>query len=98
MVTPKVTVTVTSALAGTILLSSINSQLGSIGYVIYVEYAFYAFFFLCLISMLAALTVERYRLAGRTSAVTVVQRMSQAIFLIGFLGTLIAAWQVYVRS
>jgi branched-chain amino acid transport system substrate-binding protein len=44
MATPKVTAVVTSAMSGTVLLPTINSQLGNIGYVIHVEYAFYAFF------------------------------------------------------
>lgn len=98
MATPKVTVIVTSVLAATVLLSSINAQLGGVGYVIYVEYAFYGFFFLCLMCMLAAFMIERYRLAGRTSAILVAERASRYSYVLVLAIMAIAVWLVYVRA
>jgi hypothetical protein len=57
LVKEKVTVAITAALSGAVLLTAINSQLGSIGYTIMVEYAFFVFFglsTLCIASVLAA--------------------------------------------
>jgi branched-chain amino acid transport system substrate-binding protein len=96
MSTPKVTVTVTAALSGTVLLSSINSQLGNIGYVIAVEYGFYAFFSLCLFCMVSSFLVERYRLLGRESSIVLVEGVSRTLFLLGLMGTIAAALLAYV--
>jgi branched-chain amino acid transport system substrate-binding protein len=60
----KITVAITGALSGPVLLSSINSQLGNVGYVIAVEYGFYIFFTLCLLCIVAVLAAERLRVAG----------------------------------
>jgi branched-chain amino acid transport system substrate-binding protein len=96
--TPKAGVAVTCALAGTVLLSSINAQLGNVGYVIAVEYAFYAFFALCLLCILALFLVEKYRLQGSNEAVVRVERGSRYLFLAGFVAIALAAWATYVRS
>jgi branched-chain amino acid transport system substrate-binding protein len=92
LVKEKVTVAITAALSGAVLLSSINSQLGNVGYVIAVEYGFYVFFTLCLLCIVAVLFAERLRGAGRTSAALAVERSSRYLFLLGFLGTGAAAW------
>ena len=98
MSTPRVTVLVTGALAGTVLLASINSQLGNIGYVISVEYGFYAYFFLCLLCLIAAFLIERYRAAARPGAVLLVERVSRHLFLLGLVSTIAAAWLAYIRA
>jgi hypothetical protein len=54
-----VTVKVTGALSGAVLLSSINSQLGGLGYTFAVEYLFYPFFVLCLLCIISFLMTER---------------------------------------
>jgi ABC-type branched-subunit amino acid transport system substrate-binding protein len=59
LVKETVMVVVTVALAGTVLLSSINSQLGDVGYILAAEYVFYFFFALCLFSMVAVAAAER---------------------------------------
>ena len=46
LVKEKITVAITAALSGAVLLSSINSQLGNVGYVIAIEYGFYIYFVL----------------------------------------------------
>jgi ABC-type branched-subunit amino acid transport system substrate-binding protein len=74
LVKEKVTVAITAALSGAVLLTSINSQLGSIGYIIAVEYGFYIFFGLCLLCIVAVLSAERFRAAGRASTAVTVER------------------------
>jgi branched-chain amino acid transport system substrate-binding protein len=74
LVKEKVTVAITGALSGAVLLTSINSQLGSIGYIIAVEYGFYIFFGLCLLCIVAVLAAERFRAAGRASTAVAVER------------------------
>lgn len=96
--TPKAGVAVTCALAGTVLLSSINSQLGNVGYVIAVEYGFYGFFALCLLCIVALFVIEHYRLNGQTNSVATVERMSRLIFLLGFSVILLAAVATYIKS
>jgi branched-chain amino acid transport system substrate-binding protein len=91
----KIAVAITAALSGAVLLSSINAQLGNVGYVIAVEYGFYIFFALCLVCIVTVLVGERYRLDGR--ATVMVDRIGRSVFLVGFLGTVLAAaiafWQ-----
>ena len=65
LVKEKITVAITGALSGAVLLSSINSQLGNVGYVIAIEYGFYMYFALCLLCIVAVLMAERLRVAGR---------------------------------
>jgi hypothetical protein len=96
--TPKAGVAVTCALAGTVLLSSINSQLGNVGYVIAVEYGFYGFFALCLLCIVAIFVIEKYRLAGNPTSVATVERASQRLFLAGVAIITLAACVTYIRS
>lgn len=65
LVKEKVTVAITGALSGAVLLTAINSQLGSVGYTIAVEYIFYVFFALSLLCILSVLTIERLRAVHR---------------------------------
>jgi branched-chain amino acid transport system substrate-binding protein len=97
LVKEKVTVAVTGALSGTVLLAAINSQLGSVGYVIAVEYVFYAFFALCLLCMLLVLAAEQLRHAKRPSAAIAVEQGGRYVYLLGVAATLAAAWLAYSR-
>jgi branched-chain amino acid transport system substrate-binding protein len=97
LVKEKVTVAITGALSGAVLLTSINAQLGNVGYVIAVEYGFYVFFGLCLLCIIAVLAEERFRAAGRTSMAAVVDRSGRILFATGFVGTVAAAWMAYLR-
>jgi len=97
LVKEKVTVAITGALSGAVLLSSINAQLGNIGYVIAIEYGFYAFFALCLLCIVAVLAAERLRGAGRQSMAITVERSGRNLFAAGFLAMLAAGWLVYTR-
>jgi branched-chain amino acid transport system substrate-binding protein len=95
LVKEKVTVAITAALSGAVLLTSINSQLGNVGYVIAVEYGFYVFFALCLLCIISVLTAERFRTAGRTSMALVVEEIGRYMFLLGVVGTAAIGWMAY---
>jgi branched-chain amino acid transport system substrate-binding protein len=97
LVKEKVTVAITGALSGAVLLSSINSQLGNVGYVMAVEYGFYIFFTLCLLCILAVLAAERLRVAGRPSTAVAIEQSGRTLFILGFIGTIAAAWVAYSR-
>jgi branched-chain amino acid transport system substrate-binding protein len=92
LVKEKVTVAITAALSGAVLLSAINSQLGGIGYVIAVEYVFYAFFILCLLCIVSVLSAEQLRVAGRKGAAVATERATRAIYLSAVVGVTVAAW------
>jgi len=97
LVKEKVTVAITGALSGAVLLSSINAQLGNVGYVIAVEYGFYIFFALCLLCIVAVLSAERFRVTGRQPAAAMVERSARHLFLLGCAGTGLLAWYAFVR-
>jgi ABC-type branched-subunit amino acid transport system substrate-binding protein len=97
LVKEKVTVAITGALSGAVLLSSINSQLGNVGYIIALEYGFYAFFVLCLLCIVAVLAAERMRGAGRQSAAVVIEHAGRNLFLAGFVLMIAAGWLAYAR-
>jgi ABC-type branched-subunit amino acid transport system substrate-binding protein len=61
LIKEKVTVAVTGALSGAVLLVAINTQLGSVGYTIAIEYAFFVFFGLTTFSIVAALAAHHLR-------------------------------------
>jgi ABC-type branched-subunit amino acid transport system substrate-binding protein len=86
LIKEKVTVAVTSALTGAVLLSSINAQLGVVGYVMAVEYVFYIFFGLCLFAIVTALAGERFRNVGRPASAVAVENAGQALFVVALLG------------
>lgn len=92
LVKEKVTVAITGALSGAVLLSAINAQLGNVGYLITIEYGFYVYFALCLLCIVAVLLAERLRAAGRQILATRVEQAGRYLFLTGFLGTGIAGW------
>lgn len=92
LVKEKVTVAITGALSGAVLLSSINSQLGNVGYVIALEYGFYAFFVLCLLCIVSVLVAERMRAAAQPGRAVAVEQSSRLLFLVGLVGTVAVAW------
>ncbi len=91
----KVTVTVTAALAGAVLLAAVHSQLGSIGYTITAEYAFYAFFGLGLLCVLYVAVFEAVRLGGRAAAANRIEHVTRIVFLIVVVATVALAWIIY---
>jgi ABC-type branched-subunit amino acid transport system substrate-binding protein len=98
LVKEKVTVAITGALSGAVLLAAINAQLGNVGYVIAVEYGFYAFFLLCLLCIVSVLAAERLRAAGRGPAALVVEQGSRLLYAMAFLGTAAFGWYVLTQS
>jgi branched-chain amino acid transport system substrate-binding protein len=97
LVKEKVTVAITGALSGAVLLASINSQLGNVGYVIAIEYGFYAFFTLCLLCIVAVLLAERLRASGRQPAALVVERSGRRLFAAGVAAIVAAGWLAYIE-
>lgn len=93
----KVTVAITAALSGAVLLSAINSQLGNVGYVIAVEYGFYVFFLLCLLCIPTVLIAERQRILARPQSALNAERAGRAAFLTIFVVTTIAAVVAVMR-
>ena len=92
------TVAITGALSGAVLLSAINTQLGNVGYVIAVEYGFYVFFVLCLLCIVSVLAAERLRVASRPGMALVVEQTSRALFVIDFVGTAALGWYTLSQS
>jgi hypothetical protein len=92
LVKEKVTVAITAALSGAVLLTSINSQLGNVGYVMVVEYVFYFFFALCLLCIVAVLGAERLHVAKRPAAAIAVEQSGRYVFLLGLIGAVAAGW------
>jgi branched-chain amino acid transport system substrate-binding protein len=82
LVKEKITVAITAALTGAVLLAAVNSQLGGIGYTIAVEYAFYLFFALSLLCIVSVLMAERSRHAKRGATALVIERWTRVAFLL----------------
>jgi len=97
LVKEKVTVAVTGALSGAVLLTAINNQFGSIGYTIALEYAFYVFFCLSLLCMVSVLAAERLRAAGRDAVALATERGTRAAFLLALGLTVLGAWWLATR-
>jgi ABC-type siderophore export system fused ATPase/permease subunit len=76
----KVTVAITGALSGAVLLAAINSQLGSIGYTVAVEYVFYAFFVLALLCIISILVSERLRAVKQEGPARAVEWGTRVIY------------------
>jgi ABC-type branched-subunit amino acid transport system substrate-binding protein len=81
LVKEKITVAITAALTGAVLLASVNSQLGGIGYTIAVEYAFYLFFGLSLLCIVSVLMAERSRVAKRGDTAVTIEQWTRVAFL-----------------
>ena len=82
LVKEKITVTVTGALAGTVLLTAINSQLDTIGYTLAIEWVFYLFFMMALLSIVAVLGAEQLRSVGRTAEGMRVDQAARTIYAV----------------
>jgi branched-chain amino acid transport system substrate-binding protein len=80
-----------------VLLSSVNAQLGAVGYTIAVEYVFYVFFGLCLLCIVSVLAAERLRVAGRSPAAVRTERAAQWFYLAMLIATTTAATAVGMR-
>jgi len=81
LVKEKVTVAITAALSGAVLLASVNSQLGNVGYTILVEYVFYVYFGLSLLCIVSVLLAERLRVAGQNLYAQRTERLTRSIFV-----------------
>ncbi len=97
LVKEKITVAITGALSGAVLLASINSQLGNVGYVIAIEYVFYVYFTLCLLCIVAVLSAERLRAAGRQQMAVAVERSAHYAFVLGLAGTVLIGTIAFAR-
>jgi branched-chain amino acid transport system substrate-binding protein len=91
LVKEKITVAITGALSGAVLLSAVNSQLGAVGYTMAVEYVFYVFFGLCLLCITAVLAADRLRVAGHDGAATITENLTRGVYLVTMLGVTVAA-------
>jgi ABC-type branched-subunit amino acid transport system substrate-binding protein len=91
LVKEKITVAITAALSGAVLLSSVNSQLGAVGYTMAVEYVFYGFFGLCLLCIVSVLAAERLRVAGRLPMATSTEAGTRWLYLAMMIVTATAA-------
>lgn len=93
LVKEKVSVAITGALSGAVLLTAINNQLGRVGYTIAVEYVFYIFFCLSLLCIVGVLTSERLRSKHRKEAAAQVDRWVKILYFstvaLTFLGTVV---------
>jgi hypothetical protein len=90
LVKEKVTVAVTGALSGAVLLAALNTQLGAVGYTMAVEYIFYVYFGLSLLCIVSVLTAERYRTAGKGKIAVRTELVSRALFAFLVAATAIA--------
>ena len=90
LVKEKVTVAITAALSGAVLLAAINNQLGSIGYTIAAEYVFYVFFGLSLLCILSVLLAERLRGAGKDERALSVELWAKVAFAVTVFAVLAA--------
>jgi hypothetical protein len=97
LVKEKITVVITAALSGAVLLAAVNSQLGSVGYTMAVEYVFYIFFALCLLRIVSVLAAERLRVAGRGNVAVRAEAATRAVFLAAMAGTILTAWIVTAK-
>ena len=91
MATDKVTIVVTAALTGAVLLATVNSQLGTVGYTMAVEYVFYIFFLLCLVAIVEVAVAERLHAAKREMAAARTAHVTRGLFLVAMIGTAVAA-------
>lgn len=98
LVKEKITVAITAALSGAVLLSSINAQLGNVGYIIAIEYGFYLFFTLCLLCIVVILMAERLRLVNKQVIALKIERWGRNVFAAGLMVGLFAVWLAEFRA
>jgi hypothetical protein len=92
LVRDKIVMAVTGALSGTVLLSSINTQLGNVAYTMDVEYVFYMFFALALLCTLSVSLAEQFRALGRHRGALATERTTRLVFLLAMMATAVAGW------
>jgi branched-chain amino acid transport system substrate-binding protein len=92
LVRDKIVMTVTGALSGTVLLSSINNQLGNVAYTMDIEYVFYVFFALALLCTLSVSFAEQFRAAGRPRAGVLTERATRLVFFLAIAATAVAGF------
>jgi ABC-type branched-subunit amino acid transport system substrate-binding protein len=97
LVKEKITVAITGALSGAVLLASVNAQLGAVGYTIAVEYVFYVFFGLCLLCIVSVLAAERQRIAGRAPMAARTELATRWFYLAMLIATTVIAAVVGTR-
>jgi ABC-type branched-subunit amino acid transport system substrate-binding protein len=95
MLVPKAVITTLSMLSGVVLLTSVNSQLGSIGYTVAVEYIFYVFFGLAVLCIVCVFNAERMRVEKRMETALLIEHWSRIIFLVIVAVTLAGALWLY---
>jgi branched-chain amino acid transport system substrate-binding protein len=93
----KVTVVITAALSGAVLLAAVSSQLGAVGYTMAVEDVFYIFFTLCLLCIVSVLATERLHVAGQAQVAVETEVLTGALYLATMVATIVAAWVVRAR-
>ena len=98
LVKEKVTVAITGALSGAVLLTAINTQLGGVGYTIAAEYVFYVFFCLSLLCIVAVLSAERFRAASKPGGAVAVDHWARRIFLLAVLVTVVVVGFALARA
>ncbi|HKM62852.1 MAG TPA: ABC transporter substrate-binding protein [Acidisphaera sp.] len=94
LIKERVTVAITGALSGAVLLTAINSQLGSVGYTIAIEYAFFVFFGLATFTIFAALAAQHFRHVKRDHLAAATEHGTRAVFILAVIGLLAGAWWV----
>lgn len=94
LVKEKITVVITAALSGAVLLGAVNAQLGTVGYTMAVEYVFYIFFGLCLLSIVSVLAAERLRVGGRGTVASRAELLTRALYLLALVSIVVTAWAV----
>ena len=94
LIKEKVTVAITGALSGAVLLTAINSQLGNVGYMMAIEYAFFVFFGLTTFIIFSALMAQHFRHLKRDHLAVATERGTRAVFLLAVAGLLVGAWWI----
>jgi branched-chain amino acid transport system substrate-binding protein len=94
LIKEKVTVAITGALSGAVLLTAINNQLGSIGYTIAIEYAFFVFFGLTTLTIVSALVALHLRHIKRDGLALAIDRGTRGLFALSVFALLAGAWWV----
>jgi branched-chain amino acid transport system substrate-binding protein len=91
LVKEKITVVITAALSGAVLLAAVNAQLGTVGYTMAIEYVFYIYFTLCLLCIVSVLLAERLRVANNGALALKTELGMKALFILTVAGTAITA-------
>lgn len=91
----RINIPVTAILTSSVLLLSVNNQLGDVGYTVAIEYIFYAFFALCVTAMLTGITHDALSLEGQEQRAAVLARAGQAFYVTMVLVVISVVWLRY---